>query len=104
MFICYMTSRIESKLTVLSCWNSVYVEPRISRCIVKIVDWRLRTMAKTFEQRIRYLEKIIKEFFSGSEKKAKRTTRAVKRKAGSARKAVAVKVTKRKTAKQSRRA
>lgn len=61
-------------------------------------------MPKTFEQRIAYLEKMITDFFSGSQKKAKKATRTIKRKAKSAKKSVAKRVTKRKVSKKSLRA
>ena len=61
-------------------------------------------MSKTFEQRIAYLEKVITNFFTGSERKAKKAARTVKRKAKSARKSISQKTTRRKTSKRSRNA
>jgi len=61
-------------------------------------------MSKTFEQRIAYLEKVITNFFAGSERKAKKSARTVKRKAKIARKSIGQKPTRRKISKRSRSA
>ncbi|HWY64575.1 MAG TPA: hypothetical protein VNX61_05125 [Rhizomicrobium sp.] len=61
-------------------------------------------MSKTFEQRIAYLEKVITNFFTGSERKAKKAVRTVKRKTKSARKSISQKPTRRKISKRSRSA
>ena len=61
-------------------------------------------MPKTFEQRIAYLEKVIMDFFTGSERKAKKAARTVKRKTKSVRKSVNQKTTRRKITKRSRSA
>jgi len=61
-------------------------------------------MPKTFEQRIAYLEKIVTDFFSGSQRKAKKATRTIKRKAKSARKSAGKRVSSRKASTKSRKA
>ena len=61
-------------------------------------------MSKTFEQRIAYLEKVITNFFTGSERKAKKAVRTVKRKTKSARKSISRKPARRKISKRSRSA
>ena len=53
-------------------------------------------MRKTLEQRIANLEKVIMEFWTGTERSAKKTSRTVKRKAKAARKSVAKKIKSRK--------
>ena len=60
-------------------------------------------MPKTLEQRIANLEKVIMDFWTGTDRSAKKTSRTVKRKAKAARKSVAKKVS-RKAAKGRRRA
>ena len=61
-------------------------------------------MPKSFEQRIAYLEKIITEFFTGTERKAKKAAGITKRKVKYAQKSVRGKVTTRKRPKKARRA
>ncbi len=61
-------------------------------------------MAKTLEQRIAYIERVITDFFMGSERKAKKAAGTAKRKIKSARKSVRQKVTGRKSTKKARRA
>jgi hypothetical protein len=61
-------------------------------------------MPKSFEQRIAYLEKLITEFFTGTERKAKNTAGITKRKVKSAQKSVSRKVATRKSPKKARRA
>lgn len=61
-------------------------------------------MSKSFEQRIAYLEKVIMDFFMGSERKAKKTVSSLKRKTAAARKSVAKKVSNRKPSGKKRRA
>jgi hypothetical protein len=60
-------------------------------------------MPKTFEQRIAYLEKIISDFFSGSQNKAKKAGRTIKRKVKNTRQSVGKRVSSRNTARKSRR-
>jgi len=58
---------------------------------------------KTLEQRIAYIEKVITDFFLGSERKARRAAGTAKRKIKSAKKSVRQKVTGRKSTKKTRR-
>ena len=63
-------------------------------------------MAKSFEQRLAYLEKLISDFFSGTKRSAKRVTKksrgSAKRKAKTARKTIINTVKSRKVAKRRR--
>ena len=65
-------------------------------------------MAKSFEQRLASLEKIVADFFSTTKRAAKKTAkksgRATKRKAKAARKAIVNKVKSRKATKRRRSA
>lgn len=61
-------------------------------------------MPKTLEKRIAYIEKVITDFFIGSERKAKKAAGAAKRKITGARKSVRQKKTNRKSNKKTRRA
>ena len=61
-------------------------------------------MAKSFEQRLAHLEKIITDFLTGTERSVTKTGRAVKRKAKATRKSIAKKIGGRKAAKRRRSA
>jgi hypothetical protein len=61
-------------------------------------------MAKSFEQRIAYLEKVIVDFFKGAPSKAKKSSSSLKRKTKAAQKPITRKVSSRKTSSRKRRA